>query len=932
TGGDEFMAFLHADAEKAYDLSRALNREAEKWSGALVQNLSLSVGYVVAREHQTAGIEDLIRMADEKMYEAKANFYMQSGKNRRRNDRRRAAIEQKQKEYMDIISSFASDVTGLYVIDKEKREVTAYRTSASDHRIRSGVPMDIGFEAAMNQFIDSRVHPDDKEPMRMNVQLDFISRELAEKKSFIYHFRTLINGEINYHYMKCIRNLEGEDYDKIIVSFCPEDNITVRKKVLESAGAIRNSRKTLLLVDKEDEESLRLRDMLEQEFICLETQTGKEALCILKEKRNDITAVLYREDIADINALQFLGEMDKDDDLEGIPVIVMSDSRQESAEKEYINAGATELFRRPYDFTILRHRLENVIKMKMVSDSLDEIETDDLTGLYTKQAFFYHARVLIDASPEESFTIVISDILNFKIYNTVYGESKGDELLQNLAQKIHKSVQSGIVARYGADQIIVIGKTPAGKDITWHVTHIQEYVNRELKENVTLKFGIYENVDHSLDIARMCDRALVALKASKGNFDSNYAKFDGPVSQQQLRGQFYESIFRSAIDNEEFVVWYQPKYSPYTEKIVGAEALVRWKTSDGGMLSPGEFLPVFEEDGLIRELDEYVFRKVCAEQKKWVDRNVKIIPISVNLSRNSMHQSNVVKRYKAIVEEYNISPACVPIEITESAAIGNEEIKPLADAFYEAGFSLHMDDFGSGKSSIAGLNYLHFDTVKLDRSLIEFIGNEDGNLVLMYTVALGKELGLHLVAEGVETVEQVNYLKDIGCETIQGYYYSRPLPVEEFEKLVHEKKELDEAHFDPRYKFTATDSVVKRAMDRMLQRMPGGFFTYRSDDSTILSSNHYLWKMFGCETEAEFMEYVGGTFKGMGFEEDLQTVEEFIAQQIEKDSEEMDYVEYRILRKDGQKIPVVDYGHLDHQADGGIFYVFITEANKPYRM
>ena len=203
------------------------------------------------------------------------------------------------------------------------------------------------------------------------------------------------------------------------------------------------------------------------------------------------------------------------------------------------------------------------------------------------------------------------------------------------------------------------------------------------------------------------------------------------------------------------------------------------------MIPPGEFLDVFESDGLIEKLDEYVFRTVCQQQKAWADMGRKLLPVSVNVSRCSLFGQDIVGRYKKIIKECGIDPLYVPIEITESVALANLKIKPIADAFFDAGFHLHMDDFGSGRSSLNVLTVMHFDVVKLDKSLIDFIGNRSGELILNHTMALGKELGNRLVAEGVETESQLSFLKINGCDAIQGYYYSKPLPVNEYERKAY---------------------------------------------------------------------------------------------------------------------------------------------------
>ena len=187
---------------------------------------------------------------------------------------------------------------------------------------------------------------------------------------------------------------------------------------------------------------------------------------------------------------------------------------------------------------------------------------------------------------------------------------------------------------------------------------------------------------------------------------------------------------------------------------------------------------------MIRYLDEYVFRMVCTQQKEWLEQGRTVIPISVNLSRASLYFQNVVERYQRIADEVGIEPAYVPIEITETAALDDKSIRQLADHFYEAGFPLHIDDFGAGYSSFATLNIMHFDTLKLDKSLIDYIGNYGGDRLLEHTIALAKELGMHVTAEGVENANQVAFLQKLNCDSIQGFYYSKPLPLREFAEKI----------------------------------------------------------------------------------------------------------------------------------------------------
>ena len=635
---------------------------------------------------------------------------------------------------------------------------------------------------------------------------------------------------------------------------------------------------------------------------CYKTLLGKDEPC-------SFCPVLRKEDcVVDV----------EQNNMESVVTIPLAGHKKQYVLTFLINAGRHEPSLNCLKFNLHASCITEPDKSEAAAD----YDLDQATGVYNMQAFIGRAQKLLDDNPHDSFNLIISDIKNFQLITATYGEAKAQALLRDVAQLTKECYTDGVVARYGVDQIVSLYKTPSLDTKIQISNRFNEYLQQTEIPNVIIKFGIYEDVDRGISVTHMCSKALLALNTIINDFRRIFAKYDDSTSQKQLKAQTYEAQFNDALANEEFVIWYQPKFNPYTEKIVGAEALVRWKTAKG-IISPGEFLPVFESDGLIARLDSYVFQHVCAQQRKWLDDGQGLIPISVNVSRCSLFVHDIVERYKAIIDEYDLDPKYVPIEITESVALENLKIKPIADAFANQGFQLHMDDFGSGRSSLNGLNVLHFEAVKLDKSLIDFIGYKNGELVLSYTMALGKELGVQLVAEGVETASQLLFLKHNGCDIIQGFYYSKPLPVAEFEALLQAhgtanlKEELNQM---------LTNCAASSEPDTLYSHMPGGFFSYEAfGDEKILASNSYLWEMFGFDNEEDFMEHVHGSFKGIVSPEELDQVEESIAQQIKDHYREMDFVKYHIVRKDGTKVPVVDYGHLAHQDGKGIFYVFLYE-------
>ena len=544
---------------------------------------------------------------------------------------------------------------------------------------------------------------------------------------------------------------------------------------------IANRRRKVLIAEDNEMNRTILKELLKSDYDIEEAVDGNEAYAILKSKHRELSIIVLDLVMPNCDGFQFMKKIKDNPVLSNVPIVVLTASSDGNQEEQCMELGAVDFLTKPFNPTIVKARLHNIIRMREMAVSLDAIEYDELTGLYTKQAFFYRAQLLLNANPDIPYQVVISDFENFKLINMSYGIEKGDELLKSFADYTAECCPDGICGRYGPDQMISMYRASSWEELEEFKKKFQNFKNTALVPNVVIKYGIYQNIDRSLTIEAICDRALLALKSIKHKYNLISAVYDGPLSQYQLRGHIYETRFQEAIKNKEFIVWYQPKYDVDTKTVVGAEALVRWNSPDG-MILPGEFLNIFESNGLIVQLDEHVFRSVCEYQSKRKIAGHELIPISVNISRGSLFGPDVAIRYRKIVDDFGLEPKNVPIEITESTAIENYRIKEVADAFSEAGFCLHMDDFGSGRSALNGLNVLHFDVIKLDKSLIDCIDDKNGNLILKYTIALAKELGLHLVAEGVEYERQFDFLKENGCDTIQGYYFSKPLPADEFER------------------------------------------------------------------------------------------------------------------------------------------------------
>lgn len=412
-------------------------------------------------------------------------------------------------------------------------------------------------------------------------------------------------------------------------------------------------------------------------------------------------------------------------------------------------------------------------------------EHDNLTNLLSRTAFLNACEKFVANSEDCKISIVAADIENFKVNNSMYGTEKCDEVLIYLADKFLEQSPYKLCTRYGSDHFIFIMpyKNPE-EDIQFLEKVAQEIMENAPIDSLSVKFGYYGNIDKSVPVNLNCDKALLAAKSILHNYEKIVANYEGPLSIKHLKAQMIESSFLESFNNEDFKIWFQPKYDAKSEKLVGAEALVRWIKNDGVIVSPADFIHIFEEDGLIYKLDKYIFEKVCNYMNNWKNKGYNLVPISINISRNTLQHKNIISEYKEIIDMNKLNTEFVPLEITESSTTANKHIKNLAEDLKNTGFKIHLDDYGSGLSSLESLNLLPFDVIKLDKSLIDFIGTPVGEELLRHTFELIHFMNIKTIAEGVEREEQLKFLRAQNCDYIQGYYFSAPVTLEKFDDIL----------------------------------------------------------------------------------------------------------------------------------------------------
>lgn len=417
---------------------------------------------------------------------------------------------------------------------------------------------------------------------------------------------------------------------------------------------------------------------------------------------------------------------------------------------------------------------------------------DELTGIYNKQAFYTKTKEMLLDNPDKNFDLLRINIERFKVLNDLFGESTGDKLLRYIGKFLKEiNLPLCVSGRLYADNFVVCYE--AGKGDSRRMINTLQMVadSFAINNRTILSFGLYRIDDKTLPVSVMCDRANMALWKAKGNFKNPYCEYDEKMRQQVLKEQKIINAMEMAIQNKEFTLYLQPKYNIEKGTIIGAEALVRWISQENGFISPGDFIPVFENNGFVYEVDKFIWEESCRYLRKWLDEGREVHPISVNVSRIDLYDPKLVKHLVDLREKYQLPSQYLELEITESAYTEDpEQIITITRQLREAGFVILMDDFGTGYSSLNMLKDIQIDVLKLDMGFLKSSDySAKGGNILTAILKMAESLKIQTIAEGVETKEQVEFLKGIGCKYVQGFYYSKPLPVEDFEKLISDTED-----------------------------------------------------------------------------------------------------------------------------------------------
>lgn len=556
---------------------------------------------------------------------------------------------------------------------------------------------------------------------------------------------------------------------------------------------IGDNKKTILIVEDEFINSEILKNILYNDYELLTAEDGRTALEILNEKQSAISLVLLDLNLPELSGMEVLSQMQSDTHLNNIPVIVLTSDKGQ--EVECLDLGASDFISKPYpNSNIILARIHRVIELYEDRKIIKDTERDPLTKLYTKQYFYEYANAFDKRNEDVEMDAIVVGIRSFHVIKERFGVNFSNALLVKFAKRLQKvkSHISGIICHLEADMFIIYSK---------HIENCEEfleelsrnlYVDNENKNPINLQLGIYQNVDKSIDIDMRFERAKNALDKIRSSAVKNISIFDNKLQDKEVFEEQLIEQFPTAIEEKQFVVYYQPKYNIKGDKPVlsSAEALIRWNHPKLGLISPGVFIPLFENKGLIRLLDLYVWKEAASQIRRWKEQFGKYVPVSVNVSRVDLYDPDLLETLKGIIERNGLKCSDLLLEITESAYTDEiDMILARIKSLRDAGFKIEIDDFGTGYSSLSMINKIPLDALKIDMIFVRnaFSGQND-NQMIKIIIDLASYLKVPTIAEGVESLEQIDVLKKLGCDIVQGYCFSKPVPPQEFKKFLLEKE------------------------------------------------------------------------------------------------------------------------------------------------
>jgi diguanylate cyclase (GGDEF)-like protein len=543
----------------------------------------------------------------------------------------------------------------------------------------------------------------------------------------------------------------------------------------------------ILIVDDQEINCDILGSILEKDYEIAYAHNGSEALDYIRRNFESLSLVMLDLIMPVMSGFEVLEIMRQDEELEKIPVIVLTSEKD--AEVKALRMGAEDFITKPFDIhEVILARAARVIELSEGRRLISAAEYDKLTMLYTRNFFFEYVERLYEFHPDEHYDAVVINVEQFHSINAVNGREFGDKVLHTIGSIIRTflSETKGIAGRFETDSFNIYCQR--SEDYASLLKDFQKQLDDVFPNaSVHIRMGVMLWQEDVTPLA-MFDHAKTACGKVRGNYNSPLMVFNEEMRLREIMDRRLLNDLRGAIDNEQLVIYYQPKYDIQSNppRLASAEALIRWKHPELGVIPPSAFIPLFEGNGLISVVDSFVWQNTAKQVAQWKEKYGLTLPVSVNVSRFDIFSLDLVEKFEETVEQNGLNCSDLKLEITESAYTEDAEMLfEVINKLKELGFVIEMDDFGSGYSSLNMLSSMPVDVLKMDMKFIRNIEmSETDRRLVALIIDIAKHLNLTVVAEGVENYEQLEILREAGCDLVQGYYFSHPVSAEEFEKMI----------------------------------------------------------------------------------------------------------------------------------------------------
>ena len=560
---------------------------------------------------------------------------------------------------------------------------------------------------------------------------------------------------------------------------------------MNTDAIIRTGRQTVLIVEDELVNQQLLGFILKESYNVLYAQNGQEALDLLHSEKYRVSMILLDIIMPVMDGITFLRLAGEDERIRSIPIIVLTSDNE--MELEAFRLGAMDFIKKPYDMPdIILARVRRIIEFVEDREIIRDVEHDPLTGLYNRSFFFEYSRRLMEREKERTFDMLAIDVDRFRIANEVYGRTFGDQVLCSLADGIRKVLHGhlGISCRADADLFYVL--IEHGADLKNSLEQIRSCIHEgEHPSVLRIRMGAYSGIGFEHPVSWYAEASKSACDSIRRNYQTDIMIYDEELHRRELYNERLIADVDTAIEERQFVVFFQPKYAIQGERpvLVSAEALIRWNHPELGFVSPGDFIPLFEENGLILKVDNYVWREASRRLREWKERYKLDLHISVNVSRKDLFSTDLSQQLQSIIIENGLSVDDVTLEVTESAYSQDaDQMLKAVKTLRDGGFKIEMDDFGSGYSSLNMLCMMPIDALKIDMKFVRNIAtSKTGYRIVELVAEMARALNVPTIIEGVEDREQYELVRRVGCDIVQGYYFSRPVDAENFEKLIEKE-------------------------------------------------------------------------------------------------------------------------------------------------